>query len=128
MRRGAAMGLVFSVILTLASPAVAHGATTTPSAPAILTSFDPDGEPCTGVPNSVPGVFDFTAACANHDACYAAGSDRQACDVAFREEMITACDTQHPEVYDPRRYTCLSFAELYYIGVRIFGGFFFPTS
>lgn len=125
MRRGLAFGLLFSLMLMVGSPALAQDATAT--APDVLTSFDPDGEPCTGVPDAIPGVFDFTAACTQHDACYAAGGDRLACDLAFRQAMISACRTQHPDATDPRRYTCLTFAELYFVGVRLLGGFTFPT-
>ncbi len=78
------------------------------------------------MPDATPGVFDFTAACIQHDACYAAAGDRLACDTAFRQAMIAACFAQFPDVYDARRYTCLTFAELYYFGVRLFGGFFYP--
>lgn len=127
MRRGLALSFLFSLTLLFGTPAVAQDATASPTAPAVLTSFDPDGEPCTGVPDAIPGVFDFTAACTQHDACYAAGGDRLACDVAFRQAMISACQTQHPDVSDPRRYTCLTFAELYFVGVRLFGGFFFTS-
>ena len=123
MRRVLALSLLLSVLFMVA-PASAQQ--TTAAAPPILTSFDPDGEPCTGVPDAIPGVFDFTAACVRHDACYAGGGDRLACDTAFRQAMIAACLAQHPGIHDARRYTCLAFAELYYVGVRLFGGFFFP--
>ena len=89
-----------------------------------LTAFD-DGGACTGVPDTLPGIFDFTEACEEHDVCYAAGVDRLACDVEFREDLVAACVTQHPDALDARRYLCLTFAELYFIGVRLFGGFFF---
>lgn len=92
--------------------------------PEVLTFLD-DGGVCTGVPDTLPGIFDFTAACQAHDACYAAGVDRLACDQAFREAMVVSCQVQHPEALDFTRYLCLAFAELYYLGVRLFGGFFF---
>lgn len=92
----------------------------------VFTSLDPDGEPCTGVPDAIPGVFDFTAACIHHDACYASAGDRLACDMALRQAMTAACLAQRPDVYHVRRYTCLAFAELYYFGVRLFGGLFYP--
>ncbi len=37
--------------------------------------------------------------------------------------MIALCEAQHPDAFDPRRYACLGFAELYFIGVRLFGHF-----
>ncbi|MDQ4005311.1 MAG: phospholipase [Actinomycetota bacterium] len=127
MRRGLVLSLLVSTTLLFGSPALAQDATAPGPAPEIITSFDPDGEPCTGVPDAVPGVFDFTAACTQHDACYAAAGDRLACDLAFRQAMIAACQAQFPSAFDPRRYTCLSFAELYFVGVRLVGGFSFPT-
>jgi hypothetical protein len=84
-----------------------------------------DATPCTGVPETIPGIFDFTEACVAHDACYAAGVDRLACDLAFREDMIAACETQHPDPFDFQRQVCLGFAELYFFGVRLFGQFSF---
>ena len=92
--------------------------------PDLLGQFD-DGGACTGVPDAIPGIFDFTAACARHDACYRAGLDRLACDEAFREDMLAACQTQHPDPFDPRRFVCFGFAELYFTGVRVFGDFAF---
>ena len=123
--RGSARAALLALVVILGTPAVAHAAPA--AAPTIITSLDPDGEPCTGVPNSVPGVFNFTAQCAQHDACYVAGGDRLACDTTFRQAMVSACTAQHPDLADPRRYLCLTFAELYFLGVRLFGGFFFPT-
>jgi hypothetical protein len=124
MRRVLALGLLLSVLFVVGNPAHAQEAT---AAPSIVGTFDPDGEPCTGVPDAIPGVFDFTAACLQHDRCYAAGVNRLACDVAFRQALIASCLSQHPDAYDPRRYTCLALAELYYGGVRLFGGFSFPA-
>ena len=89
--------------------------------------FD-DGGACTGVPDAIPPIFDFTASCEQHDACYAQGVDRLGCDLAFRENMVAQCETQHPDALDANRYACLTFAELYFLGVRLFGGSFFPTS
>jgi hypothetical protein len=92
--------------------------------PDLLSLLD-DGGACTGVPDTLPGIFDFTAACERHDACYAAGVDRLACDEAFRADLLASCDAQHPEAFDVRRYLCFALAELYYLGVRLFGGFAF---
>ncbi len=124
MRRVLVLSLLVSVLVLV--PNVTEAREATPAPPSILTGLDPDGEPCTGVPDAIPGVFDFIAACIRHDACYAAAGDRLACDTAFRQAMIAACLTQRPDVYDARRHTCLVFAELYFAGVRLFGGFFYP--
>ena len=91
---------------------------------ATLIDLFPDGGTCTGVPDAIPGIFDFTDACAAHDACYASGQSQLACDEAFRQHMAAACAVQHPSALDPRRYLCLTFAQLYYFGVRLFGQFF----
>jgi hypothetical protein len=134
MRRVWLPVLVLAALVVPALPAAAADAPVTVAVPAggdiasLLASFDPDGGACTGVPDAIPPVFDFTASCEQHDACYAQGVDRQACDVAFREDMIAECETQHPDALDANRYACLSFAELYFLGVRAFGGFFFPSS
>jgi hypothetical protein len=92
--------------------------------PDLLALLD-DGGACTGVPDTLPGIFDFTAACESHDACYAEGVDRAACDEAFRADLLASCSAQHPDVFDVRRYLCFALAELYYLGVRLFGGFTF---
>jgi hypothetical protein len=113
-----------------AEPLVAEDAEAAEAAEAEaqLAEFFPpvdDGTPCTGVPETLPGIFDFTEACIAHDACYAQGVDRLACDLAFREDMIAACLSQHPDPLDFRRQVCLGFAELYFFGVRLFGQFTF---
>jgi hypothetical protein len=91
---------------------------------AITIPFD-DGGACTGVPDTIPGIFDFTSACASHDLCYAGGEQSQAeCDSQFREDMTALCVAQHPAAFAPLRYVCLTFAQLYYVGVRLFGQYF----
>lgn len=90
----------------------------------LLPVFDDDGV-CTGVPDSLPGIFDFTGACAAHDACYAAGEQTQgACDSQFRDDMNALCVAQHPSALDPGRYACLFLAHLYNVGVVLFGQLF----
>jgi hypothetical protein len=86
--------------------------------------FD-DGGTCTGVPDALPGIFDFTSACAGHDLCYAGEQTQAQCDTQFRQDMTASCVAQHPAALDPLRYVCFSFAQLYYAGVRLFGQFFF---
>ena len=57
--------------------------------------------------------------------CYAGGEQTQAeCDTQFRQDMNALCVAQHPAALDPLRYVCLTFAQLYYAGVRFFGQFF----
>ncbi len=92
----------------------------------VVSPFPDDGGTCTGVPDRIPGTFDFTGACAAHDECYASGERTQAeCDVQFRQDMNAACVAQHPSALHPGRYACLYFAQLYYTGVVLFGQFFF---
>ena len=91
---------------------------------AIPIPFD-DGGSCTGVPDAIPGIFDFTNACAVHDLCYAGGQrSRAECDSQFRQDMAALCVAQHPAGLDAVRYVCLTFAQLYYAGVSFFGQFF----
>ncbi len=134
MRRLAIAVLVLSGLVLYGQPAGADEAQVDDAAstalaqevlnfPDLLALLD-DGGVCTGVPDALPGIFDFTAACEAHDECYASGEDRAACDQAFREDLLTACATQHPDAFDIRRYLCFGLAELYYIGVSLFGGFF----
>ena len=118
------MRRVFCTVLVVAALAVSAGA-----AGAQDTTASPlldDGGMCTAVPDTVPGLFDFTDACAAHDECYASGEQTQAeCDTQFRQDMNAACVTQHPSALDPARYACLVFAQVYYAGVVFFGQFFF---
>lgn len=94
-------------------------------APSIPFAFD-DGGTCTGVPDTIPGIFDFTGACAAHDACYASGAQTQArCDDRFLQDMVSACLVQHPDAWAPARYACFAFAYLYYLGVSFFGQLYF---
>jgi hypothetical protein len=116
------------VLVGLVAVAVMAGwAGSVPAGASELVETPAEVDACTGVPDTVPEIYDFTAACQQHDICYAQGFDRLACDLAFREDLVAACEVQHPDVFDPRRYLCLSFAELYFWGVRLFGGSFFPT-
>ena len=75
------------------------------------------------VPDS-GATFDFTDACAQHDACYAdPGTEqtRKQCDDAFLEDMLDSCDQQQRW----KRFSCASRAYTYYLGVRIGGWAFY---
>ena len=124
MRRLCCSMLVVAALAFCAAPAGAQEATAADAdASSLLVD---DGGTCTAVPDSIPGIFDFSDACASHDACYAAGElPRATCDNQFRQDMNAACIAQHPSAFDPARYACLFFAQLYYGGVVFFGQFFF---
>lgn len=129
MRRVLCTVLAVAALAFYAGPANAQEAAVAEFDPsalvALVPSFD-DGGACTGVPDTIPGIFDFTEACAAHDACYASGQQTQAaCDSQFRQAMHALCVAQHPSALDPARYACLFFAQLYYLGVSLFGAFFF---
>ena len=124
LRRLCVLAVMLTVGLLQAGPAAADQTAVPDATVAGLLSIFDDGGACTGVPDTLPGIFDFTEACEAHDVCYAAGGDRLACDVEFREDLGDLCRAQHPDVFDVRRYACLGFADLYFFGVRLFGGFF----
>ncbi|HJV08252.1 MAG TPA: phospholipase A2 [Acidimicrobiales bacterium] len=115
---------VLLVVAALGLAVAPAGAQQVPPDIATLIDAFPDGGACTGVPDAIPGVFDFTAACAAHDACYASGAPQLQCDDAFRQAMNASCAAAFPSALDGRRYVCLTFAQLYYFGVRLFGQFF----
>jgi hypothetical protein len=129
MRRVLCTVLAVAALVFFAGPAGAQEAAVAGADLSLVASSVPlldDGEPCTAVPDAIPGLFDFTGACANHDACYSSGEKTKAeCDSAFLQDMTAACVAQHPSALDPARYVCLTFAQLYYLGVLLFGQFFF---
>ena len=124
MRRLWCSVLVVVVLALSAGPAAAQESLVERTDLAALIDAFPDGGSCTGVPDAIPGIFDFTDACTAHDACYTSGQTQLACDDAFRQAMVAECAAQYPSVLDGRRFLCLTFAQLYYFGVRVFGQFF----
>jgi hypothetical protein len=71
--------------------------------------------------------FDFTEACANHDACYTMGGgplDRLRCDNQFLREMIQWCESEWAKG-DPRLIRCKLVAGAYYSAARLGGWLFF---
>jgi hypothetical protein len=124
MRRVWCSVLLVVALALWAGPAGAEQAPVDRTGLAALINAFPDGGHCTGVPDSIPGIFNFTSACAAHDACYASGETQLACDEAFRQAMVGACAAEYPSGVDARRSLCLTFAQLYYFGVRLFGQFF----
>lgn len=76
---------------------------------------------CTLVPDS-PFGFSFGAICAIHDDNYGPNStvSRSTADQLFYDGMRNACDTQYGGSA-----LCNVMADIYFIGVRLFGGFFY---
>lgn len=114
---------VVAITVVFAAPAAAQS-----------TSLDDPGGPtpvdgCTAVPDSGPG-FDFTEACNDHDRCYYerpygdSADARRQCDRDFLAAMRQWCDDEWSSWRDElTRRGCRSVAWLYYVGVRLFGGF-----
>ena len=124
MRRVLGAVLAVTALAISAGPAGAQESAVERTDLATLIDAFPDGGNCTGVPDAIPGIFDFTDACATHDACYASGQMQLACDDAFGADMAAECVADFPSALDARRHLCLTFAQLYYFGVRLFGQFF----
>jgi len=55
-----------------------------------------------------PGVS-FKQSCNGHDSCWAAGGNKQSCDFAFRQDMVSACGGESAS-----NNVCLGFAGLYH--------------
>jgi phospholipase A2-like protein len=84
------------------------------------TACGPGGAGDQLVPDSGPW-FNFTAACASHDACYAAQLGQAYCDRRFRDDMYAHCATR--PWY--QRALCRNTADVYYEAVRRFGHLFY---
>jgi hypothetical protein len=76
---------------------------------------------CTLAPDS-PFGFSFGAICAIHDDNYGPNStvSRPQADQIFHEGMRNVCDTQYGGSA-----LCHLMADVYFIGVRLFGGIFY---
>ena len=80
------------------------------------------------VPDAGPS-FDFTAACAAHDACYAQyhgtnETNRKRCDDRFYTAMANYCKDRW-RWWQGEYYDCLATASVYYAGVRLGGWLYF---
>jgi hypothetical protein len=84
------------------------------------TACGPGGTGDQLVPDSGPW-FNFTAACAAHDACYAAQRGQAFCDRRFRDDMYASC-AMRPWY---QRGLCRGTADVYYEAVRRFGHLFY---
>lgn len=76
---------------------------------------------CSFVPDA-PFGYDFSSICAVHDDNYGPSStvSRYEADTIFREALHEACRAQYGDAW-----LCHASAEVYYIGVRLFGGWFY---
>lgn len=80
------------------------------------------------VPDTGPS-FDFTAACAAHDACYdqfhgTNETNRKRCDDRFYNTMVNYCKDRW-RWWQGEYYDCLTTASVYYAGVRLGGWLYF---
>jgi hypothetical protein len=115
---------VFAALLALTLLFIPAGGSTVQAQEA-----DACGNDVIDVPDS-GASFDFTAACAAHDACYAAGgteANRNACDTAFLTAMRASCNEMWSS-QPVRLRICQGVATTYYLGVHLFGWLFFPYS
>jgi hypothetical protein len=68
----------------------------------------------------------FTSACEGHDRCYAAHRGKAACDTAFLNDMLAACEHVGSSASGVRsgvtRASCRAAAHLYYKAVVVGGG------
>jgi len=80
------------------------------------------------VPECPLGVACFTEACNGHDTCYVTcGSDRDACDTRFYDDMRAICSARHPD-QDPASGLCATLAYIYWQAVVRYGEPFFDVS
>jgi hypothetical protein len=96
--------------------------------PAAEAATDYCGTAEVDVPDTGPS-FDFTAACAAHDACYAQyhGTNetrRKMCDERFYSAMVKHCKDRW-RWWQGEYYDCLTTASVYYAGVRLGGWVYF---
>ena len=84
-----------------------------------------ESDSCTAVPDNF-GRADFTSACDIHDQCYSpqSSTDRLQCDRQLLTNLRLACYQTYSANYALLR-SCYTVASIYYIGVRLFGGFFY---
>jgi hypothetical protein len=126
MRRITVLWATVLAALALAAPAASAAPNPSALAPSAqeaqeaTTACGPGGTGDQLVPDTGPW-FNFTAACARHDACYAAQLGQANCDVAFRANMYAHCATR--PWY--QRGLCRETADVYYEAVRRFGHLFY---
>jgi hypothetical protein len=116
---------VLAALIALAVFLVPSGGTSSPA----FAEIGECGNDVIDVPDS-GALFNFTAACALHDDCYAAGGDeaaRNVCDSQFLAAMQASC-VEMWQAQPIKLRLCLGVAKTYYLGVHLFGWLFFPYS
>ena len=124
MNRLGLASLLLAGMLVLLFGVAGSSSTSTASA----QTADACGTPGFDVPDSGDS-FNFTEACAAHDACYAAGGGpfaRARCDRAFYNDMLDWCSDAWQQG-DPRLGRCKVVAATYFTAVRLGGWLFFYT-
>jgi Prokaryotic phospholipase A2 len=123
-RFAATLAVLACSLAALAPSASAAGpaalAPTAQEAQEATTACGPGGAGDQLVPDSGPW-FNFTTACARHDACYGAQLGQVYCDRRFRDDMYAHCATR--PWY--QRGLCRGTADVYYEAVRRFGHLFY---
>lgn len=80
---------------------------------------------CSGVPDDISGLYDFSAACAWHDQCYsgAFGYYRSECDRIFYSRLHMYCDQEYGGSWEGlNRWGCHNAATLFAFAVYNLGG------
>ena len=109
-----------------AGHAAAAGDAGSPPEQVTVAHDDACGNAAVEAPDSGPS-FNFHEACHAHDECYGEGggeAERLACDRAFLQAMLAACDAQNPR-FSALWFQCRAVATLYYGAVRLGGWLFF---
>lgn len=97
-----------------------------------INNHDPSGMVCGPgfadwvAPDRIRGLFDFRAACRNHDRCYGDrwGTWRSRCDSDFLRDMRGQCSQQHSGWWPWKvaaRHACYAVARAYYTAVDRLG-------
>jgi hypothetical protein len=100
------------------------GTKTAKSRVAGLASTSPaESDSCTAVPDNFGSAI-FTSACTRHDLCYDSSTDRLRCDQRLLLDLRAACYRAYKS-QPGLLLSCYTVAAIYYVGVRLFGGFFY---
>lgn len=92
---------------------------------ALASASTAEGDSCTAVPDNF-GRANFTTACAIHDQCYSpqSSTDRLQCDQQLLLNLRLACYRAYA-TQPGLLLTCYTVAAIYYVGVRLLGGYFY---